>query len=140
MGLLGVQVAIALVVTLPLWLHEISTGAVPHWNTMTVSAVVYLGVFPSFVSYLLYGRCVETVGAARAGLSIPPDPGVWRSAVADFPRRDAASFPYHRHCDYFGWSGAGQQTLAFIQADPAPKGAGRISQDVSTRTAETTKA
>ncbi|HEY3982938.1 DMT family transporter [Cedecea sp.] len=70
MGLLGVQVAIALVVTLPLWLHELSTGAVPHWNTMTISAVIFLGAFPSFVSYLLYGRCVEAVGAARAGLSI----------------------------------------------------------------------
>lgn len=33
-GLLGMQVAIALVVQL--WLHEMSTGAVPHWNTMTI--------------------------------------------------------------------------------------------------------
>ncbi|KEA53404.1 MULTISPECIES: DMT family transporter [Mangrovibacter] len=70
MGLLWVQVLITLLVVSPLWLHEHISGLAVQWNATTLSAVLFLGVCPSFISYWFYGRCVETIGAARAGLCI----------------------------------------------------------------------
>lgn len=70
MGLLGVQVIITLMAVIPLWMTESRSAPAVHWNLHTISAVIFLGIFPSFISYLLYNRCVEAIGAARAGLSI----------------------------------------------------------------------
>lgn len=70
MGLLGMQVIITLIAVFPLWIMEYRAGTAVYWTGNTISAVMFLGCFPSFIAYLLYGRCVETVGAATAGLSI----------------------------------------------------------------------
>ncbi|GKW14390.1 transporter [Pectobacterium carotovorum subsp. carotovorum] len=70
LGLLGVQVLITLIVVSLLWPWEHATGESANWNSTTLVAVLFLGAGPSFVSYLLFGRCVEMIGAARAGLSI----------------------------------------------------------------------
>ena len=70
LGLLGVQVMITLSAVALLWPWELAAGHTANWNPTTLSAVVFLGAGPSFVSYLLFGRCVEMIGAARAGLSI----------------------------------------------------------------------
>ena len=70
LGLLGVQVLITLVAVSLLWPWEHATGESANWNTGTLVAVRFLGAGPSVVSYLLFGRCVEMIGAARAGLSI----------------------------------------------------------------------
>lgn len=70
MGLLGMQVIITLIAAAPLFFLEYHSGAQVNWNPVTIPGVIFLGVFPSFISYLLYGSCVEAVGAARAGLSI----------------------------------------------------------------------
>lgn len=70
MGLLGIQVIITLLAVAPLFFREYCSGAQVNWNQVTITGVIFLGVFPSFISYLLYGCCVEAVGTARAGLSI----------------------------------------------------------------------
>ncbi|MEQ9866113.1 DMT family transporter [Pectobacterium aroidearum] len=70
MGLLGMQVIITVTAVFPLWIWEQGVSASVHWSLPVVTAVIFLGLFPSFISYLLYGRCVEAIGAARAGLSI----------------------------------------------------------------------
>ncbi|OSM94859.1 DMT family transporter [Lonsdalea populi] len=70
LGLLGVQVIISLLTIFPLWLWEMNSGASAVWDRTTLSAVLYLGIFPSFVAYLLFGRGVTLVGAERAGLTI----------------------------------------------------------------------
>lgn len=70
LGLLGVQVIISLIAIFPLWLWESRSGASAVWNHTTLSAVLYLGIFPSFIAYLLFGRGVALIGAARAGLTI----------------------------------------------------------------------
>lgn len=70
MGLLGMQVIITLLAIAPLFLREYRSGAQVNWDQVTITGVIFLGVFPSFISYLLYGCCVEAVGTARAGLSI----------------------------------------------------------------------
>lgn len=71
MGLLAVQIAVTLVAVLPMWLIE-KSGTEPsaNWTWTTAAAVLFLGIFPSFLSYLFYGKCIEAIGAARAGLSI----------------------------------------------------------------------
>ncbi|MGQ5289271.1 DMT family transporter [Pectobacterium actinidiae] len=69
-GLLGVQTIVTLIVICPLLLWQITAAGVDNWNKTTVTAVLFLGIFPSFISYLFYGRCIEEIGAARAGLSI----------------------------------------------------------------------
>ncbi|MEK0239317.1 DMT family transporter [Klebsiella variicola] len=70
LGLLGVQVMITLLAVSLLWPWEHATGQAVNWNMKTFAAVLFLGAGPSFVSYLLFARCVEMIGAARAGLSI----------------------------------------------------------------------
>ena len=70
LGLLGVQVMITLIAVSLLWPWEHASGESANWKTSTLAAVLFLGAGPSFVSYLLFGRCVEMIGAARAGLSI----------------------------------------------------------------------
>lgn len=70
MGLLGMQVIVTLVALSPFFFHEYHSAVTVNWNPKTLAAVVFLGIFPSFIAYLLYGRCVEAVGASRAGLSI----------------------------------------------------------------------
>lgn len=70
MGLLGIQVTITLIAVAPLYFRELHSGAQVYWNQVTIPGVIFLGVFPSFISYLLYGCCVEAVGTERAGLSI----------------------------------------------------------------------
>lgn len=71
MGLLAVQIAVTLVAVLPMWLIE-KSGTEPsaNWTWTMAAAVLFLGIFPSFLSYLFYGKCIEAIGAARAGLSI----------------------------------------------------------------------
>ncbi|MBK0166806.1 DMT family transporter [Klebsiella sp. S69] len=70
LGLLGMQVIITLIAITPLFFREYFYGTQVNWNSVTISGVIFLGIFPSFVSYLFYGCCVEAVGASRAGLSI----------------------------------------------------------------------
>lgn len=69
-GLLGIQVIITILAVFPLWLMETRSGVVICWTPSIIEAVVFLGIFPSFLAYLLYVRCVQVLGAARASLSI----------------------------------------------------------------------
>lgn len=70
LGLLGVQVIVTLVIVFPLLMWELSTDVSIHWNKTSLLAVAFLGIFPSFFSYLLFARCISHFGATRAGLSI----------------------------------------------------------------------
>lgn len=69
-GLMLVQILIGLVVLLPLYVWEWQQGNVAHWNTYSLLAVGYVGIFPSVVAFMLYGAGVMRVGAAKAGLFI----------------------------------------------------------------------
>ncbi|MBS1066708.1 DMT family transporter [Gluconobacter kondonii] len=69
-GLIGTQIVIALFVLVPLYLWERASGSTVTWNLHSIGALAYLGVFPSFVAYLLYNIAVARVGAAQAGISI----------------------------------------------------------------------
>lgn len=70
MGLLAIQIIITLIVLFPLWLFKHHSELSFNWNYNTLQAALFLGIFPSFCSYILYGYCVEKLGAAKASLSI----------------------------------------------------------------------
>lgn len=69
-GLLCVQIMVALPVLMLMSLGEIATGARPVWTPWSVAAMAYLGIFPSFLAYLAYNLNVMRVGPVVAGLSI----------------------------------------------------------------------
>jgi drug/metabolite transporter (DMT)-like permease len=69
-GLMGTQILLAIPVLILLYLFERTSGATATWNVHSVTALTYLGIFPSVVAYLLYNLGVARVGATRAGLSI----------------------------------------------------------------------
>lgn len=69
-GLMAAQVAVALLFLIPLWLIELSKGVVTNWSEGSLIALLYLGVFPSVVGYILFTMAVTRFGAAQAALSI----------------------------------------------------------------------
>jgi len=71
LGLLGAQLAIAVVVLLPLlgWEYAIG-GARATWNAATVAAMLYVGIAASLLANLLYMFGIARVGPARAGMFI----------------------------------------------------------------------
>ncbi len=66
-GLLAVQIALALPMLAPLLLFELAAGRAPVWTPGAVAALVYIGIVPSVLAYLFYTRAVELAGPARAG-------------------------------------------------------------------------
>jgi len=69
-GLMGIQIAVAIPILFVLYLGERLLGHVPHWSPEAYAALGYIGVFPSVVAYLLYTIGVARVGAVRAGMFI----------------------------------------------------------------------
>lgn len=83
LGLMGMQVILALIALLPATLIEYSLGARPTWGAASYAAMAYVGVFASALAYLLYMRAVQRFGPARAGLCVHLAPmfGVVLSAI-----------------------------------------------------------
>lgn len=55
------------VMLLPVFAWEISTGYVLRFDWLTVTACLYVAIFPSLVAYAFFNRGVELIGANRAG-------------------------------------------------------------------------
>lgn len=70
MSFIFVTFSVGLVCLLPLYLYEHIFIEQIKFNTPTLLAISYVGVFPSIMSYLCYNRGVELVGPARAGMFI----------------------------------------------------------------------
>ncbi|TKD14434.1 DMT family transporter [Rhodobacter capsulatus] len=66
-GLLAVQIALALPILAPFLAFEIASGRVPVWTPPSIAALVYIGIVPSVLAYLFYTKAVEMAGPARAG-------------------------------------------------------------------------
>ena len=60
-------VAIGLLVLLPFYIWEVGQGAHVSVNPAIVGSVLYLGIFPSVLSYIFWNRAVMQVGANKAG-------------------------------------------------------------------------
>jgi drug/metabolite transporter (DMT)-like permease len=69
-GLMGIQIAVAIPFLLVLFLVEHLLGHAAHWTIESVAALGYIGVFPSVIAYLLYTVGVARMGAVRAGMFI----------------------------------------------------------------------
>jgi len=69
-GLMGIQIVLALIELLPFFLIEYLSGSTTVWNDTTVAALLYVGLFPSVLAYLLYTHAVHRFGPALAGLTI----------------------------------------------------------------------
>lgn len=70
LGLMAVQIIIAVIALFPLYLWESLHGLTPQWNQKVWLALAYVGIFPSVIAYTLYTLGVAYAGAARAGLFI----------------------------------------------------------------------
>lgn len=62
------QIALAVLVLVPLYGWEYSTGARPVWGPAAVGAMLFVGLVPSVLAYLVYAAGVARAGPARAGL------------------------------------------------------------------------
>lgn len=69
-GLMSVQIVLALIILLPFYVAEYHSGLRSSWGAVSFSALVYVGIFPSVIAYLLYIQAISRFGPARAGLTI----------------------------------------------------------------------
>jgi len=70
LALLAVCASIGLIAMTPVYGWEIASGKAIQWSFGVVAALLYLGLFPSFVGYIFWNRGVEEVGANVAGLFV----------------------------------------------------------------------
>ncbi len=70
LSFLAVTFAVGALSLLPFYIHEHLTRQSLSITPATIAAILYLMIFPSFLSYLFFNRGVELLGAARAGLFI----------------------------------------------------------------------
>jgi len=66
---LAATTASGLVVLMPFWGVELARGAHIPSDLASVGAVLYIGVFASLFAFILWGRCVATLGATVTGVS-----------------------------------------------------------------------
>ena len=68
LSFLAVTFIIGTAMLLPLYLWESLTVRPVQWDGVTLLSFLYVGIFPSIISYLCYNRGVDLIGANRAGL------------------------------------------------------------------------
>jgi drug/metabolite transporter (DMT)-like permease len=66
---LAATMASGLVVLMPFWVVELARGARIPVDPASVGAVLYIGVFASLFAFILWSRCVATLGATVTGVS-----------------------------------------------------------------------
>ena len=70
LALLAVCASIGLIGMTPVYGWEMASGKSIQWSFGAAAALLYLGLFPSFVGYIFWNRGVEEVGANVAGLFV----------------------------------------------------------------------
>lgn len=66
---LAATMAAGLLVLMPFWAFELARGAHIPIDPASIAAVVYIGVFASLFAFILWSRCVATLGATVTGVS-----------------------------------------------------------------------
>lgn len=66
---LAATMAAGLLVLLPFWIWELAHGAVLPRDAASLGAVLYIGVFASLLAFILWNRCVATLGPVVTGIS-----------------------------------------------------------------------
>lgn len=67
---LAVTFCIAWLSLLPVGLIELVHSAPVPLSAKNIGSIIYVGIFPSVLSYLFFNRAIELVGAARAGMAL----------------------------------------------------------------------
>jgi drug/metabolite transporter (DMT)-like permease len=70
LGLLGAQLAVAMIALFPFFVWEYIGGARATWDIAAVAAMLYVGIAASLLANLLYMSGIARVGPARAGMFI----------------------------------------------------------------------
>ena len=60
-------VAVGVLQVVPFYAWEVASGGGVRFSLPAVLAILYLGIFPAVLNYLMWNRAVGEVGAARAG-------------------------------------------------------------------------
>lgn len=66
---LAATMAAGLVVLMPFWAVELARGARIPTDEGSIGAVLYIGLFASLFAFILWSRCVATLGATVTGVS-----------------------------------------------------------------------
>lgn len=66
---LAATMAAGLVVLMPFWVLELARGARIPTDAASMGAVLYIGIFASLFAFILWSRCVATLGATVTGVS-----------------------------------------------------------------------
>jgi drug/metabolite transporter (DMT)-like permease len=70
MLMLGALTAVGLSALAPAYAWEMMQGQSINLNTGSLTALAYVGIFPSFIGYIFYNKGVAEVGASQASLFI----------------------------------------------------------------------
>lgn len=78
LSLLAVLFAVGVATLLPPYAAELAGDRYMQVRPATFLAILYVGVFPSLLSYFFFNRSVDLIGSARAGMymNLPPVFGV----------------------------------------------------------------
>jgi len=66
---LAATMAAGLAVLMPFWAFELARGARIPTDPASAGAVLYIGIFASLFAFILWNRCVATLGATVTGVS-----------------------------------------------------------------------
>lgn len=66
-GFFALTVLVGVIVLFPFYLYETFSGRGMPLNLISVGSVLYVGIFPSILSYLFWNKAISELGAARAG-------------------------------------------------------------------------
>jgi drug/metabolite transporter (DMT)-like permease len=66
---LAATMATGLIVLMPFWAVELGHGATIPRDAGSLAAVLYIGIFASLLAFVLWNRCVATLGATVTGAS-----------------------------------------------------------------------
>jgi drug/metabolite transporter (DMT)-like permease len=66
---LAASMVAGLLVLAPFLVWELASGAHVPFDTRSVGAVLYIGLFASLISFILWNHCVATLGSTVTGIS-----------------------------------------------------------------------
>ncbi|RKS87500.1 threonine/homoserine efflux transporter RhtA [Orbus hercynius] len=92
-GLTALQFILATIIISPFFINEFVHNQRLTWSLFSASAIVYVGIFPSVVAFLLYTLAVVKIGAAKTGLFLHLMPVF--GALLAFVFLDERLFSYH---------------------------------------------
>ncbi len=70
MSFVAITFTLGVICLFPFYIYEYISSIHTKLSVQSVAAIIYVGIFPSIVSYLCYNRGVELIGPSKAGMFI----------------------------------------------------------------------